>query len=389
MVWQPGLSNDTNIDPILTVNMSRTHTTGRLGEQTMGMNGGSAASYLTCTPCVHTFRPSPQYCWDFPELRCIMCLPWTNTSLGGNFWRTFRAIGPCRYPWKHWSSYGPMAPKSLWKFRSTPALAHGVLFSAEEIPEKFRKDPGNAHRVFPEIALKRTAGNPQALWFKACGASRALPEIFSPSVPLETPLFPEVVPERASQSCCHGILSMFFHSMARLAHMFCGRSSAEFISPLLLQAKGEWFGKVPILLEPRHAIWDIAKQHDTKGVVTLYVFSKGLGAKVLIDFRVGTMTTFQVFFFTGFWLVFDSFSTFFVEFSWPPGQEVPVAEKNSKRSRNCWPSTGVKKVSPCRRPTISTPFRVFFSATGRETPGTPFRISFSEFASKEKPFWPL
>ena len=33
----------------------------------------------------------------------------------------------------------------------------------EEIPEKFRKDPGNALRVFPEILLKSTAGNRQTL----------------------------------------------------------------------------------------------------------------------------------------------------------------------------------------------------------------------------------
>ena len=33
----------------------------------------------------------------------------------------------------------------------------------EEIPEKFRKDPGNALRAFPGIIFESTAGMPQAL----------------------------------------------------------------------------------------------------------------------------------------------------------------------------------------------------------------------------------
>ena len=35
--------------------------------------------------------------------------------------------------------------------------------SPEEIPEKFRKDPGNALRAFPGILLESTAGMPQIL----------------------------------------------------------------------------------------------------------------------------------------------------------------------------------------------------------------------------------
>ena len=50
----------------------------------------------------------------------------------------------------------------------------------EEIPEKFRKDTGNALRAFPGISLESTAGMPQTLSFKAFEASRAFPE-FSPS----------------------------------------------------------------------------------------------------------------------------------------------------------------------------------------------------------------
>ena len=48
----------------------------------------------------------------------------------------------------------------------------------EDIPEKhFLKDPGNALKAFPGIALKSTAGNPQALLFKEFEASRAFPEV--------------------------------------------------------------------------------------------------------------------------------------------------------------------------------------------------------------------
>ena len=48
-----------------------------------------------------------------------------------------------------------------------------------EIPEKFRKDPGNALRVFPGIPVESTAGLPQTLQLKVFEASRAFSE-FSP-----------------------------------------------------------------------------------------------------------------------------------------------------------------------------------------------------------------
>ena len=72
---------------------------------------------------------------------------------------------------------------------------------------KFRKDPGNALRAFPGIPLQSTAGIPQTLQFKAFEGSRAFPEFSPPPVRLGMPLFSEVVPERASQSCRHGIPS--------------------------------------------------------------------------------------------------------------------------------------------------------------------------------------
>ena len=60
------------------------------------------------------------------------------------------------------------------------------------LPEKFRKDPGNPLRAFPGIPL---------------GSTQRISRIVSPAVRLGTPLFSEVVPERASQSRCHGIPS--------------------------------------------------------------------------------------------------------------------------------------------------------------------------------------
>ena len=51
----------------------------------------------------------------------------------------------------------------------------------EEIPENFRKDPGNALRAFPRIPLESTAGIPQTLQFKTFEGSRAFPEFPPPS----------------------------------------------------------------------------------------------------------------------------------------------------------------------------------------------------------------
>ena len=84
------------------------------------------------------------------------------------------------------SHYGPY-PQYGWDF-------------PEEIPEKFRKDPGNALRAFPGIPVESTAGIPQTLQLKAFEASRAFPEFSQPPVRLGAFLFSEVVPERASQS---------------------------------------------------------------------------------------------------------------------------------------------------------------------------------------------
>ena len=42
-------------------------------------------------------------------------------------------------------------------------LCGGGAWILQEIPEKFRKDPGNALRAFPGISLESTAGMAQTL----------------------------------------------------------------------------------------------------------------------------------------------------------------------------------------------------------------------------------
>ena len=51
--------------------------------------------------------------------------PWTNASVGGNFWKLSGPLVHTNFPRKR---YGPMALKVLWKFRSWPVLVHRVLF---------------------------------------------------------------------------------------------------------------------------------------------------------------------------------------------------------------------------------------------------------------------
>ena len=61
----------------------------------------------------------------------------------GSFQQTFATIVPM-------PSWGGRYPQYGWDF-------------PEEIPEKFRKDPGNALRAFPGIPFESTAGMPQIL----------------------------------------------------------------------------------------------------------------------------------------------------------------------------------------------------------------------------------
>ena len=86
------------------------------------------------------------------------------------------------------------APPSAMCCTDRPHPQYGRDFP-EEIPEKFRKDPGNALRAFPGIPLESTAGIPQTLQFKAFEGSRAFPEVSPPQHGWGTLLL-----ERASQS---------------------------------------------------------------------------------------------------------------------------------------------------------------------------------------------
>ena len=56
-----------------------------------------------------------------------------------------------------------MSRRALWvQAKDGPYPQYGWDFP-EEIPEKFRKDPGNALRAFPGMSLESTAGMPQTL----------------------------------------------------------------------------------------------------------------------------------------------------------------------------------------------------------------------------------
>ena len=79
---------------------------------------------------------------------------------------------------KHLQIQGPPQKTISIPETTGPYPLYGWAF-LEEIPEKFRKDPGNALRAFPGIPLTSTAGIPQTLQLKAFEASRAFPE-FSP-----------------------------------------------------------------------------------------------------------------------------------------------------------------------------------------------------------------
>ena len=67
--------------------------------------------------------------------------------------------------------HGTLSMFSLKFPRFLPVWLHLVISGVwwagwdfpEEIPEKLRKDPGNALRVFPGIPLESTAGIPQTL----------------------------------------------------------------------------------------------------------------------------------------------------------------------------------------------------------------------------------
>ena len=70
----------------------------------------------------------------------FVAFPWLFR--GPHFWQILRVLALEK-------SSGPH-PQYGWDF-------------PEEIPEKFRKDPGNALRAFPGISLESTAGMPQTL----------------------------------------------------------------------------------------------------------------------------------------------------------------------------------------------------------------------------------
>ena len=83
--------------------------------------------------------------------------------------------------------------------KSGPYPQYGWDFP-EEIPEKFRKDPGNALRAFPGIPHREYGWDPQSPIIEGIWGFQSISRILSLPVRLGTPLFSEVVLERASQS---------------------------------------------------------------------------------------------------------------------------------------------------------------------------------------------
>ena len=87
--------------------------------------------------------------WRFPSVSSL-----SDYSI----WRSWRLFWP--YDHSIWSILSSMSPNTSIAFG--PPSRYGWHFP-EEIPEKFRKDPGNALRAFPGIPVESTAGMPQTL----------------------------------------------------------------------------------------------------------------------------------------------------------------------------------------------------------------------------------
>ena len=80
--------------------------------------------------------------------------PGILSSTGAGVWR--RLLWHFRTPVLYWMNF------SLRNYNIGPYPQYGWDFP-EEIPEKFRKEPGKALRAFPGISLESTAGMPQTL----------------------------------------------------------------------------------------------------------------------------------------------------------------------------------------------------------------------------------
>ena len=78
---------------------------------------GRGCNFPLCTYSCHYNRNRNGCNWEEPSM--------DQCQSRGNSWRTFSAIAPYEFPW---NSHRPMAPKSLWKFWSTPVSVHRVLF---------------------------------------------------------------------------------------------------------------------------------------------------------------------------------------------------------------------------------------------------------------------
>ena len=118
--------------------------------------------------------PAPFCCplFDFADLRSVLTVvkpgkshPWTNTSVGGNFWRTFRTIGPYEFPqekvrtnaWSIWIS--PEIGMDQWpsKFSESFSLDRYWSIECSCLPGTFSNQITSVRPSY--LPLKTTACN--------------------------------------------------------------------------------------------------------------------------------------------------------------------------------------------------------------------------------------
>ena len=103
---------------------------------------------------------------DFSKLRThkLFLLPFNPSLSQGQIGLPLCTVRkkPWACRWKNRTKMFICVPLSCLSCFFGPYPQYGWDFP-EEIPEKFRKDPGNALRAFPGIPVKSTAGTPQTL----------------------------------------------------------------------------------------------------------------------------------------------------------------------------------------------------------------------------------
>ena len=135
----------------------------------------------------------PSFLWDFPYINIVWFLetlqfivfkggsfqmfiswfrdfrgspgkshPWTNASVGGNFRKTFRTIGPCKFPqekvWTKWLVHMnfPEICRDQWRSK-WPALVHRVFFPVLVVSSVKNEQPPSWTIPFQPPIIKTTS----------------------------------------------------------------------------------------------------------------------------------------------------------------------------------------------------------------------------------------